>query len=208
MPTIPPFASSRDLRASGSVSLVALLIPGVVRPLQLSACLEFKAAREFASKVDEPAPARRNHRGQRSQAALRRRRCRFDESNAVCHIDAGETSRVEETLEDHADARSPNGVSSAAIAEATPPAAGDRESTLRTAAASCFTFFNANVFAIRRKSVDVTKLIERRDFPTCVIFTKTWLDKALQEFPLPGYVEVSRKDRGRRAGGVIVYAKI
>ena len=121
--TTPPFALSRILGASGSASMVALPASGVVRPLQLSACLEFDPPHEFFSKLDQQLSRRRNHRGQRSQAALRRRRCRFDESHAVCHIDAGETSRADETLEDHADARSPNGVSRVAPAQAVAVAA-------------------------------------------------------------------------------------
>ena len=41
-----------------------------------------------------------------------------------------------------------------------------------------------------------------------MVFTETWLDRGLQDFPLSGYVEVSRKDRATRAGGVMVHAKV
>ena len=88
MQPTPPFASNRDLKASGLDLLVALPIPGMVRLLQLSACLEFKTPYEFRSKVDEQALARRNHKGQRSQAAFWRRRCRFYGFHKVCHSDA------------------------------------------------------------------------------------------------------------------------
>ena len=81
-------------------------------------------------------------------------------------------------MEDHVEDRSPNGDSSAALkmarADAILPAAGDREPTLLTAAASGFTFLNANVRAIRRKTVDITRLLEKCDFPTFLVFTETW----------------------------------
>ena len=247
----PPFASSRILRANGSASLVALPVPGVVRPLSLSACLgdDFPhlvfasgsdhrhaaaamslsgvvglnggnavvikdsggLSQEHLSRPHENLSPRRNHRGQRSEASALRRRRRFDEFYEVSFSDKGAISRADETMEDHVEDRSPNGDSSAALkmarADAILPAAGDREPTLLTAAASGFTFLNANVRAIRRKTVDITRLLERCDFPTFLVFTETWLDKALEELRLPGYVEVSRRDRGSRSGGVMVFAK-
>ena len=119
MTTTPAFALSRILRASGSASTVALPASGVVRPRQLPACLEFDPPHDLFSKLDQQLSRRRNHRSQRSQIALKRRRCRFYESHAVCHIEAGETSRTDKTLADHADARSPNGISSVAPAQTT-----------------------------------------------------------------------------------------
>ena len=69
-------------------------------------------------------------------------------------------------------------------------------------------FSNANVRAIRRKSVDIVRLIERCDYLTFVVFTETLLDRGLQDFQLSGYVEVSLKDRATIAGGVMVHAKV
>ena len=107
---------------------------------------------------------------------------------------------------------SPNGDANVSFVEAVAdpiPAATVRESTPNVAAAaSGFTFLNANVRALRRKSAEVARLVERCGNPTFVVFTETWLDKASEEIRLPGYVEISRRDRGSSAhGGVIVFAK-
>ena len=75
-------------------------------------------------------------------------------------------------------------------------------------AADVLTFFHANVRSFRYKVAELTRLIERSLFPTYVALTETWLDKSFESITLPGYVEVSRRDRGSSAhGGVIVYAK-
>ena len=239
MGATPSFASSPALRASTlQNNMVALPLPGVARPLLLSACLEFSPVIHLpeAPRRDDSGgligamncsnrisgancirnshqifPPRRNHRGCRSEEALRRRRCLF---HGVCEIsgtDQGEISHDEELPGEYVE-RSPNGDASGesepASADSSTPAAVVRESTPQTAVASGFTFLNANVRAIRRKSAEITRMIERCDHPTFVVFTETWLDKSLEEFRLPGYVEVSRRDRGSRSGGVMVFAKV
>ena len=210
--SIPPFASSLSMRATDFQSDLVALPGGVVRPLHLPARL-----------LESPVlKRRRNHRGSRSHVARERRfvsyRDRFacfreseniEVDEGLFHDEEFVKNVVEESFEP---VISPNGDVSRSSRSSIPftPAAVVRESTPQTAVASGFTFLNANVRAIRRKSAEITRLIERSDHPTFLVFTETWLDKSLEEFRIPGYVEVSRQDRGRssRGGGVMVFSKV
>ena len=137
------FASGSDHRhaaAAMSLSVVVGLNGGNAVVIKDSGGL----SQEHLTRPHENLSPRRNHRGQRSDASALRRRRRFDEFYEVSFSDKGAISRADETMEDHVEDRSPNGDSSAALkmarADAILPAAGDREPTLLTAAASGFTF--------------------------------------------------------------------
>ena len=74
-----------------------------------------------------------------------------------------EISKADGTMEYHRDVRSPNGelseVYEMTSTDVIQPAADDRELIFFFATACGFFFLNANISAIRRKSVDVTRLI-------------------------------------------------
>ena len=98
--------------------------------------------------------------------------------------------------------QSPNGESS----QVNPHCSLRREPT--PSAADALSFLHANVRSYRYKVAELTRIVERSNFPTYVAFTETWLDKSFESIKLPGYVEVSRRDRGTSAhGGVILFAK-
>ena len=98
--------------------------------------------------------------------------------------------------------QSPNGESS----QVNPHCSLRREPT--PSAADALSFLHANVRSYRYKVAELTRIVERSNFPTYVAFTETWLDRSFESIKLPGYVEVSRRDRGTSAhGGVILFAK-
>ena len=173
--SIPPFASSLSMRATDFQSDLVALPGGVVRPLHLSARL-----------LESPVlKRRRNHRGSRSHVARERRfvsyRDRFacfreseniEVDEGLFHDEEFVKNVVEESFEP---VISPNGDVSRSSRSSIPftPAAVVRESTPQTAVASGFTFLNANVRAIRCKSAEITRLIQRCDHPTFLVFTET-----------------------------------
>ena len=93
----------------------------------------------------------------------------------------GGVYKSDENLEDYIDGRSLNGTSSGGfkMASSDPilPAAGDRESTLLTAAASVFILLNAGFREILWKFVDIIGLLKRFDFGTFLFFAEMCLNK-------------------------------
>ena len=142
--------------------------------------------------------ARRCHRGRRSAGALQRR---SDARNRAAGDSELGTPRPENFASDTE--QSPNG--EVPLIDNT-VCSLRREPTPR--AAEELTFLHANVRSCRHKIADLTRIIERSNFPTYVIFTETWLDQSFESITLPGYIEISRRDRaGSAHGGVILFAK-
>ena len=75
-----------------------------------------------------------------------------------------------------------------------------------------FTFLHANVQGFMSKTAEISRLIERSNYPTFIGFTETFLEKAGKTTPaatVAGYVQVARLDRrtGERQGGIILFAR-
>ena len=146
---------------------------------------------------------RRCHRGSCSADALA---CRLDARNRKAEGSEQDAFGFDFTCaEDPATGSDqfPNGE----VSQASLPSCGlRREPTPHAADAA--SLLRANVPSYKNKIADLFKVIERSSFPTYLVFIETWLGLSFESSSIPGYILISRRNRGSSAhGGVILFAK-